>query len=129
MAYESVYIISHDVYTKPPVTLQNVSMSLILKRHCRDHVPSAAEFGPSGRWSSTSTRFSMGHLAAVWGVVNTGPYFLCKAKSKRSRSEHAVGVASHGLDVIVFASCSKDLVSLKSLMSLLSTKSIKLGEI
>ena len=54
----------HDVCNQPPVTLQMSNTSPILKWYCRDHVPSAAESGPSGGWSSVSTRFGAGQLAA-----------------------------------------------------------------
>jgi hypothetical protein len=42
--YEPVYITPHDVCNQPPVTLQMSNKSPILKRYCKDHVPSAAEF-------------------------------------------------------------------------------------
>jgi len=123
--YESVYITQHDVCIQPPVTVEMSNKSPILKRYYRDYVPSAAEFGLSGGWSPASTRFGVGQLAAVWGVVNARSCSPSTAKPKGARSEKKMHsewpTGGHGPDVIVFESlpCSRDLESLKPLMSLL----------
>ncbi|SRR6266566_6207449 len=93
--YEPVYIIPHYLCNHPLITLQMSNKSPILKRYCRGHVPSAAEFALSGGWSPASTRFGVGKLVVVWGVVNTGSYSPCTAKPKgaRSEEENAFGVA------------------------------------
>lgn len=74
--------------------------SPILKRYCRDHVPSTAGFGLPDGWSPASTRYSVGQLAVVWGVSRRGVIFSVLAERPRpkprraqSEKENAFGVA------------------------------------
>ena len=83
--YGSVCITPHDVCNQPPITVQIFNKSPILKRYCRDHVPSTAEFGLSGGGSPASTRVGVGKLAAVWGIVNTGSHILRVQPNPRGR--------------------------------------------